>query len=56
MTDKLISTLADIKASGAGSAKTFTAEITSDTIDSDSEVLIPEGMVTTRFDKNPVVF
>ena len=57
MTDKRINTLADIKAiKSASGAKTFTAEITSDTIDSDSEVLIPEGMVTTRFDKNPVVF
>jgi HK97 family phage prohead protease len=56
MTDKQLNTLANIKASGSGKAKTFTAEITSDTIDSDSEVLIPDGMVTTRFDKNPVVF
>lgn len=35
---------------------TFTATISTDSIDRDGEVLVPQGMNSTEFDRNPVVF
>jgi len=43
---------ADISAS----AKGFTAVITSETLDRDGEVLIPQGMNAKEFEQNPVLF
>lgn len=34
----------------------FTAKISTDSVDRDGEVLVPQGMDSTDFDKNPVVF
>lgn len=40
----------------APSASGFTAVITSETIDRDGEVLIPSGMNSKEFDRNPTLF
>lgn len=37
-------------------AKGFTAVITAETLDRDGEVVIPQGMNSTEFEKNPVLF
>jgi len=37
-------------------AKGFTATITAETLDRDGEVLIPSGMNSKEFDRNPVLF
>jgi HK97 family phage prohead protease len=39
-----------------GTAKGFTAVITAETLDRDGEVLIPQGMNSTEFDRNPTLF
>jgi HK97 family phage prohead protease len=39
-----------------GTARGFTAVITAETLDRDGEVLIPQGMNSTEFDKNPTLF
>jgi len=39
-----------------GNAKGFTAVITSETLDRDGEVLIPQGMNSKEFEQNPVLF
>lgn len=39
-----------------GTAKGFTAIITAETLDRDGEVLIPQGMNSTDFEKNPTLF
>ena len=39
-----------------GTAKGFTAVITAETIDRDGEVLIPSGMNSKEFDRNPTLF
>jgi HK97 family phage prohead protease len=39
-----------------GTASGFSAVITAETIDRDGEVLIPQGMNSTEFDRNPVLF
>lgn len=39
-----------------GTAKGFAAVITAETLDRDGEVLIPQGMNSTEFDKNPTLF
>ena len=44
--------IADLTTEG----KTFTATITTNAIDRDGEVLLPEGMITADFEKNSVVF
>ena len=38
------------------SAKGFTATITAETLDRDGEVLIPQGMNSVEFEKNPTLF
>jgi len=38
------------------SARTFVATITTNSIDRDGEILLPEGMDATDFTRNPVVF
>ena len=40
----------------AATAKGFTATITAETLDRDGEVLIPSGMNSKEFDRNPVLF
>jgi|GEM_PF-1521386 len=40
----------------ATEGKTFTATITTNSIDRDGEVLLPEGMITADFDKSGTVF
>lgn len=40
----------------ASTAKGFTATITAETLDRDGEVLIPSGMNSKEFDRNPVLF
>lgn len=42
-------------AAGEGE-RSFVARITSAALDRDNEVLIPEGMISTDYEKNPVVF
>ena len=49
-------TTAEIKSDGTGDARTFTAKITTSSVDRDGEVLIPQGMDIKDFKKNPVVF
>lgn len=49
-------TVAEIKSDGAGDARTFTAKITTNSVDRDGEVLIPQGMDARDYKKNPVVF
>ena len=39
-----------------GDSRAFIAKITSDAVDRDREVLLPDGMDATDFEKNPVVF
>ena len=45
-----------LSAEVSATAKGFTAVITSETIDRDGEVLIPQGMNSQDFDRNPVLF
>jgi hypothetical protein len=40
----------------SATARGFTATITSDTIDRDGEILIPQGMDSTVYETNPVLF
>lgn len=47
--------IAEIKTSDSGE-RTFTAKITTNDIDRDGEVLLPQGMDSKDFKKNPVVF
>lgn len=47
---------AEVKAKSTPKGKSFTAIITTDSIDRDREVLMPGGMDTTDFEKNPIVF
>jgi hypothetical protein len=42
--------------SDAGVSRQFTATITAETIDRDREVLLPQGMIATEFNKSPTVF
>lgn len=39
-----------------GTAKGFSAVITAETLDRDGEVLIPQGMNATEFERNPTLF
>jgi HK97 family phage prohead protease len=39
-----------------GTPRGFTAVITAETIDRDGEVLVPQGMNATEFERNPVLF
>lgn len=45
-----------LEATISASAKGFTAVITAETLDRDGEVLIPQGMNSVDFDRNPVLF
>lgn len=56
MTMQKFQTTAEIKSDGEGTARTFTAKITTNSIDRDGEVLIPQGMDARDFKKNPIVF
>ena len=40
----------------SGTAKGFTAVISAETLDRDGEVLIPSGMNSKEFERNPVLF
>ena len=54
MTDTLVrkALAAELK----GTARGFSAVITAETLDRDGEVLIPQGMNSTEFDRNPTLF
>jgi HK97 family phage prohead protease len=45
-----------LEANISATAKGFTATITAETLDRDGEVLIPSGMNSKEFDRNPVLF
>jgi len=55
MTEKIIKAL-DVEIKADADSHAFTAAISTNAVDRDGEVLIPQGMDATEFTKNPVVF